>query len=70
MSSDGLGESLTGRRVSARSYSQLSNVISYIQNQEKHHARSSFREEYLLFLKKFDVKFDSKYVFEFIEEIA
>jgi REP element-mobilizing transposase RayT len=51
-------------------HSQLSDVISYIQNQETHHARSSFREEYLLFLKKFDVKFDSKYVFEFIEDIA
>lgn len=51
-------------------HSQLSDVISYIRNQEMHHAKSSFRDEYLLFLKKFDVKFDNKYVFEFIEDIA
>jgi REP element-mobilizing transposase RayT len=49
-------------------HSQLGAVIRYIQNQEKHHARSSFRDEYLTFLKKFSVTFDSKYVFEFIEE--
>src|SRR5215813_5022667 len=36
-------------------HSQVSNVINYIQNQERHHARRSFRDEYLQFLKKFEI---------------
>src|SRR6266567_2156564 len=32
------------------SHSQLGIVIQYIQNQKKHHARTSFREEYLKLL--------------------
>jgi putative transposase len=46
------------------SHSQLGTVIRYIQNQEKHHARSSFREEYLKLLKRFNVAHDERYVFE------
>jgi len=46
------------------SHSQLGTVIRYIQNQEKHHARSSFREEYLKLLKRFNVVHDERYVFE------
>ena len=48
-------------------HSQLNTIISYIQNQEKHHERRSFRDEYLTLLKKFDIAFDDKYVFKFIE---
>lgn len=48
-------------------HSQLNTVIRYIQNQEKHHKRSSFKNEYLSLLRKFDIAFDDKYVFEFIE---
>lgn len=48
-------------------HSQLSTVIRYIQNQEKHHQRSSFKNEYLSLLRKFDIAFDDKYVFKFIE---
>ena len=48
-------------------HSQLNTIISYIQNQEKHHERRSFRDEYLTLLKKFDLAFDDKYVFKFIE---
>jgi REP element-mobilizing transposase RayT len=48
-------------------HSQLGTVIRYIQNQEKHHKRSSFKNEYLSLLRKFDIAFDDKYVFEFIE---
>jgi hypothetical protein len=39
-------------------------VIRYIQNQEQHHARKTFREEYLEFLKRFQVEYDPKYVFD------
>jgi len=48
-------------------HSQLSTIIRYIQNQEKHHSRRSFKDEYLTLLRKFDIAFDDKYVFEFIE---
>ena len=48
-------------------HSQLDTIIRYIQNQEKHHSRRSFRNEYLSLLRKFDLAFEDKYVFEFIE---
>jgi putative transposase len=48
-------------------HSQLNTIIRYIQNQEKHHGRRSFQEEYLTLLRKFDIAFDEKYVFEFFE---
>ena len=47
------------------SRSDLDRVIRYIQNQDKHHAKRSFKTEYLTFLRKFDIVFDEKYVFEF-----
>ncbi len=43
--------------------SQLKNVIAYINNQEKHHAKKSFREEYIEHLEKFEIDYDLKYVF-------
>lgn len=46
------------------SHSQLSVVIRYIQNQEKHHVRKSFRQEYLSMLEKFDVPHDERYTFK------
>jgi putative transposase len=48
-------------------HSQLDTTIRYIQNQERHHKRSSFKDEYLTLLRKFDIAFDEKYVFEFVE---
>ena len=48
-------------------HSQLDTIIRYIQNQEKHHSRRSFRDEYLSLLRKFDIGFEEKYVFKFIE---
>ena len=47
------------------SHSHLDSVIRYIVNQEKHQARKSFQSEYLMLLKKFDIAYDPKYVFEF-----
>ena len=48
-------------------HSQLDTIIRYIQNQEKHHRRRSFKNEYLTLLRKFEIEFKEKYVFEFIE---
>ena len=43
-------------------------VIRYIRNQEKHHAKRSFRNEYLMLLKRFDVAYEPKYLFEFFAD--
>ena len=47
--------------------SQRNNVIQYIMKQEEHHKRTTFKEEYLDLLKKFEIPFDDKYLFDFIE---
>lgn len=46
------------------SRSQLGAVIRYIENQQKHHAKKSFREEYVELLEKFNVDYDKKYIFK------
>lgn len=46
------------------SHSQLNDVVRYIQNQEHHHAKKSFGDEYREFLERFAVEYDSRYVFE------
>lgn len=46
------------------SKSQLKNVVTYIENQEEHHRKKTFREEYLDFLKAFEVVFDEKFIFK------
>lgn len=48
--------------------SQLSNVIAYINNQEKHHQKKTFKEEYLEILHKFNVQYDDQYLFEWIDK--
>lgn len=50
------------------SHSHIENVYNYIANQEKHHKRKSFREEYFVLLKKFNIEFNEKYLFNFIED--
>ncbi|MCB0665439.1 MAG: IS200/IS605 family transposase [Saprospiraceae bacterium] len=47
------------------SRSQLNAVVKYILNQKEHHRRSTFREEYLELLKKFEVPFKREYLFDF-----
>jgi len=49
------------------SHSALDNVIQYIQNQKEHHKKKTFREEYLDFLKKFEIEFKEEYLFEWID---
>jgi putative transposase len=49
------------------SISQLDNVIKYIDNQEEHHRKQSFKEEYLSFLKNFEIEYKDEYLFDFLE---
>ena len=48
------------------SHSQIEDVYNYILNQEEHHKKKTFREEYLKFLKDFNVDYVEKYLFEWI----
>ncbi len=53
----------------AFSYSRthIENVYTYIKNQEQHHQKRTFREEYLDFLKKYEVMYDERYLFDFFK---
>jgi REP element-mobilizing transposase RayT len=44
--------------------SQLDTVIRYVHDQQKHHAKKSFREEYIELLEKFGVAYDERYIFK------
>ncbi len=46
------------------SHSQIDAVYKYIANQEEHHKKQTFKEEYLDFLEKFEVPYDERYIFE------
>ena len=48
------------------SHSQVENVYNYILNQEQHHKQKTFREEYMDMLRKYDLQFNEKYLFEWI----
>jgi REP element-mobilizing transposase RayT len=59
---------LEGYGAFSYGHSQLDTIIRYIQNQEQHHSRRSFKDEYLILLKKFRINFESKYVFSFLDD--
>ena len=46
------------------SHSQIDNLFKYIQNQEEHHKKETFRDEYIRILKSFGVSYDEKYLFD------
>lgn len=50
----------------SHSHSQIETVYKYILNQEAHHKKRTFREEYIDLLRKFEIKYDEKYLFEWL----
>ena len=44
--------------------SGIENVKRYIARQKEHHRRKTFKEEYLQFLKKYEVEYDERYVWD------
>lgn len=44
--------------------SQIKDVIKYIETQELHHQKKTFKEEYIDFLQKFEIDYDEKYIFK------
>ena len=58
-----------GYGVFTYSHSHIDNVYQYILNQELHHSKKTFKEEYIDFLKKFEIEFEDKYLFDWITEV-
>lgn len=49
------------------SHSHIDNVYKYILNQEEHHKKKTFKQEYLQLLEKFNIEFKEEYLFDFLE---
>lgn len=44
--------------------SQVDRVVNYIQNQEQHHQKKTFRQEYIAFLEAYKIEYNGQYIFE------
>ena len=49
------------------SHSHIGKVYDYILNQEKHHKKKTLKTEYLQFLKKFEIEYNEKYLFDWYD---
>jgi putative transposase len=49
-------------------HSQLGSVADYIRDQVKHHARKTFRQEYLQLLRRFQIPYDERYIFKPLDD--
>ncbi len=56
-----------GYGVFSYSHSHIDRVIKYVLNQEAHHQKKTFRQEYHELLKKFAIPFEEKYLFDFMD---
>ena len=56
-----------GYGVFSYAHSQIENVYNYIANQEEHHRKKTFKEEYIDFLQKFEIKYDEKFLFHWLD---
>lgn len=48
-------------------HSQIDTVYQYVANQEEHHKKRTFKEEYIDFLEKFEIEYNEKYLFDWID---
>jgi putative transposase len=51
------------------SHSQIDRVVKYVLNQESHHRKKTFREEYLQLLKRYEIVYKDQYVFDFFDDV-
>ena len=56
-----------GYGVFSYSHSQIDNVVKYILNQEAHHRKRTFRQEYHELLEKLEIPYEEKYLFDFMD---
>jgi REP element-mobilizing transposase RayT len=54
----------TGYGAFSVSQSNVPAVLRYIANQEEHHRKVSFQEEFLAYLKKHGIEYDERYIWE------
>jgi len=52
------------------SRSQIQDVYNYILNQEAHHRKNTFKEEYMDLLKKFEIEYEEKYLLNGMSNIG
>ena len=52
----------------SHSHSQIDTVAKYVLNQEAHHRKKSFQDEYFELLNEFEIEYKEQYVFEFFDE--
>ena len=60
----GLPAGRQGYGAFSYSKSQVSQVIMYIQQQQIHHSKKTFREEYIHMLTESGIEFDERYIFK------
>ena len=53
--------------VFSYSQSHIDKVIKYVMNQEAHHQKRTFRQEYIALLKNFKIPYENKYLFDFFD---
>jgi REP element-mobilizing transposase RayT len=49
------------------SHSQIDKIYNYILNQEEHHKKHTFKKEYIQLLDEFEIEYDERYLFDWIE---
>jgi REP element-mobilizing transposase RayT len=54
----------TGYGAFSVSQSNVSAVVKYIRNQDQHHRRVTFQEEFIAFLKRHGIAYDKRYIWE------
>lgn len=56
-----------GYGVFSYSHSHIDHVVKYVLNQEQHHRKKTFRQEYVDFLQKFEIPFEERFLFDFFD---
>ena len=57
-----------GFGVFSYSRSHIKNVANYIAKQKEHHAKVSFRKEYIVFLEEYDIDYKNEYLFNEMDD--
>jgi len=50
------------------SRSQIADIYNYIENQELHHQKRTFQQEYIDYLTENEMEFDQQFLFDFLED--
>lgn len=56
-----------GYGVFSYAHSQIERVYRYISDQEEHHKEKTFKEEYYDFLKEYEIEFEERFLFDWLD---